>query len=54
MCGTKTVGMSKLKKNGVTKSTSWPGYEPRLCVDISDSQKIEETLEKYITNFKNQ
>jgi hypothetical protein len=42
------------EKNGVTKSTSWPGYEPRLGVDISDSQKIEETLEKYITNFKDQ
>lgn len=42
------------EKNGVAKSTSWFGYEPRLGVDISDSQKIEETLEKYITNFKEQ
>lgn len=42
------------EKNGVIKSTSWLGYEPRLGVDISDSQKIEETLEKYITNFKEQ
>ena len=42
------------EKDGVTKSTIWVGYEPRLGVDISDSQKIEETLEKYITKFEEQ
>jgi hypothetical protein len=42
------------EKNGVTKSTSWLGYEPRFGVDISDSQKIEETLENYISNFEEQ
>lgn len=42
------------EKDSATKSTSWLGYEPRLGVDISDSQKIEETLEKYITNFEEQ
>jgi hypothetical protein len=40
------------EKDGVAKSTSWAGYEPRLGVDISDSQKIEETLKKYISNFE--
>ena len=42
------------EKDGVTKSTSWLGYEPRLGVDVSDSQKIEETLENYISNFEKQ
>lgn len=42
------------EKDGVTKSTSWVGYEPRLGVDVSDSQQIEEILEKYITKFEEQ
>lgn len=36
----------EVEKNGVTKATSWVGYEPRLGVDVSDTQQIEETLEK--------
>lgn len=42
------------EKDGVTKSTSWLGYEPRLGVDVSDSQKIEKTLENYISKFEKQ
>ena len=42
------------EKNGVAKSTSWFGYEPRLGVDYSDNRKIEETLVNYISNFEEQ